>query len=195
MNKTTSYYNSKAHEFFSETKDIEMVELYKPFLKLIPEGGSILDAGCGSGRDVKNFMAMGYQVTAFDASIELCKLASKESGIEVSYSTFEEFKTNQKYDGIWACASLLHLSKHDLKTVFKKYAQYLKPTGIFYCSFKYGEFEGDRNGRVFTDLTEQGLSVILSGSGLEILNNWITSDLRPGRENEKWLNSILRRVN
>ena len=71
----------------------------------------------------------------------------------------------------------------------------LKDNGVLYTSFKYGTFEGERNGRYFTDMTEESLSALLNkATGFFIEEQWITSDARPGREEEKWLNVILRNI-
>jgi len=109
--ETVDWYNTNAENYFNETKNFSMKKEYPPFLEYIPKGGKILDAGCGSGRDTKEFKDMGYKVTAFDASEELAKKASKHTGLNVEATTFEKFKSDDKFDGIWACTSLLHVSK------------------------------------------------------------------------------------
>ncbi|GAB7220281.1 class I SAM-dependent methyltransferase [Vibrio comitans] len=193
MNSTTQYYNQNAKQFFDSTIDVEMQSLYEKFLPLIPKSGRILDAGCGSGRDSKAFLDKGFQVDAFDASAELTKLATELTGLEVTQSTFLEFESEPAtYDGIWACASLLHVSNDDLAPTFAHLSSYLKPTGVMYCSFKLGELELERNGRFFRDLTLEQLKKTLEETkALSVKEWWETSDLRPGRENEKWLNAVL----
>ncbi len=188
---TSEYYNKHAQNFFSETRLLNLEELYKPFLMLIPKGGSILDAGCGSGRDIKYFSRNGYDVSAFDSSSELCRLAFELTGQSVANSSFVDFHFNKSFDGIWACASLLHLPKKEMPDVFKRFHDALSPDGVVYCSFKYGSFEGDRNGRYFSDLTNESLANVIEGTLLKIERYWITNDLRQGREEEKWLNAIL----
>jgi SAM-dependent methyltransferase len=156
----------------------------------VAPGGRILDAGCGSGRDSLAFLKEGYQVDAFDASEEICRLASRILGFPVECKRFEDLTGVSIYDGIWACASLLHLPKHELPPIFFKLATALKADGYLYASFKYGSFDGERNGRYFSDLTETGLSVAISASSLKITEQWLTEDVRPGRS-ETWLNTIL----
>ena len=69
------------------------------------------------------------------------------------------------------------------------------PSGIFYTSFKYGNFEGVRNDRYFTDMTESSFAELINEvTGFEIIEEWITSDVRPDREEEKWLNVILKKI-
>ncbi|GAM70480.1 tellurite resistance protein-related protein [Vibrio sp. JCM 19236] len=196
MNSTTQYYNQNAQKFFDSTIEVEMESLYQKFLPLIPKGGKILDAGCGSGRDSKAFLDKGFQVEALDASEELVKLATKLTGIPVAHSTFLNYQADKdSFDGIWACASLLHVPSNELDKTFSHLSQFLKSQGYFYCSFKLGEAELDRNGRFFRDLTLEKLKEILTSSdSLEVDTWWETSDLRPGRENEKWLNAVLKRT-
>ena len=112
---TLDYYNKNSEEYFNSTLNVDMTNTYKEFLKLVPEGGKILDLGCGSGRDSMNFMKLGYEVTAVDGSKELAKKASVLLGKEVIVNTFEELELKEKFHGIWACASLLHIKREDLK--------------------------------------------------------------------------------
>ena len=152
-----------------------------------------MDWGCGSGRDTKAFLAAGYSVVATDASPEHCRLASKATGIVVRNEDFSDLKERDFFDGIWACASLLHVQKDRLPSVFSLAAGALKDGGVCYASFKYGDFEGVRNGRFFTDLTESSLQEILqSVPALSLQECWITGDVREGRADEKWLNTILK---
>lgn len=160
----------------------------------LPAGAYILDFGCGSGRDTKYFLEKGFQVDAIDGSEELCKIARDYTGIKVKQMLFEELHDVDKYDGIWACSSILHLSKPALTGVLKKMAAALKDNGVVYTSFKHGSFEGERNGRYFTDSTIGDFEKYLHGiPELQIEDYWITGDVRPGRDEEKWLNLILRK--
>lgn len=198
MDNTLSYYNSHADKFYETTVNVAFATMYKPFLsklKGVKENPFILDFGCGSGRDTKYFLEHGYQVEAIDGSIELCRLASRYTGIDVKNMLFQELSEVKKYDGIWACSSILHLPQDELADVMRKMAAALKGEGIIYSSFKYGSFAGERNGRYFTDMTEETFADFISGiKELEVVEQWTTSDARPGREREKWLNIILRKV-
>ena len=194
MTATIEYYNQNAEQYAGDTIDVEFAATQNQFLRLLPKGAAILDFGCGSGRDTKLFLERGYYVDALDGSIELCKIASRNTGIEVRQCLFEEFEAEEAYDGIWACSSILHLPKRDLKTVIEKLLRALKPGGYIYTSFKYGEFEGVRNGRYFTHFTEDTFQVFIKKvEDLEIVDLWISEDVRPGRHDEKWLNLILRK--
>lgn len=153
-----------------------------------------MDYGCGSGRDIKYFLEQGCKVTAIDGSQELCKLASEYTGIPVKHMLFQDLDEKEVYDGIWACSSILHVPANELRDIIKKMANALRAHGIIYTSFKYGTFEGERNGRYFTDMTEETFAKLIQDMDeLEIEEQWITSDVRPGRGEEKWLNLILRK--
>lgn len=194
MDKTIDYYNQNVDSFFDTTVNADIKEVRDRFINSIPEKGTILDFGCGSGRDTKAFLDLGYIVYAIDGSEELCKKASEYTGIEVKHSYFEDLNDVEKYDGIWACSSILHLPKSELKTVLIKMKNALKTNGVIYTSFKYGDFEGEKNGRFFTYFSKESFeSFIKDVEGIEIEEAWTTSDVRPGRGEEKWLNLILRK--
>ena len=194
MDYTIDYYNQNAKNFIENTQNVDMHLAQDKFLQLLDSQSSILDFGCGSGRDTKYFLEKGYHVTATDGSAELCKLASAFTGIEVKEMLFQELDDINKYDGIWACSSILHLPKKELFPVLRKMCIALKSAGVIYSSFKYGDFEGERNGRYFTDFTEDTFRDFIKDiPELTIEDHWITSDVRPGRGNETWLNLIIRK--
>ena len=187
-----NYYDENAQEFFDGTVDADMSSHHDKFLKLLPENGCILDAGCGSGRDAKLFKDSGYIVTAIDGSVEMCRLASEFSGIEVKHMQFQEIDFADEFDGIWASASLLHVPSDELDSVLMKLRNSLKENGILYASFKYGDFEGERNGRYFNDLTESTAIKIFEKNEFKVIETWITHDARPSREDERWTNILLK---
>ena len=193
-NNTIGYYDNHADEFYKNTVNVEFTTMQERFLIKLQRGSYILDFGCGSGRDTKYFLEHGYSVDAIDGSEELCKLASEYTGIKVENMFFQELSEVGKYDGIWACSSILHLPIDDLAEVMRKMVIALKKNGIVYTSFKYGTFTGERNRRYFTDMTEELFAEFLSEiDGLEVEEQWTTLDVRPGRGEEKWLNLILRK--
>ncbi|MBO5088710.1 MAG: class I SAM-dependent methyltransferase [Lachnospiraceae bacterium] len=164
------------------------------FLDYIPVGGKILDFGCGSGRDAKYFLSKGYNVDAIDGSVELCKIASDYTGIAVKQMLFEELDAVEEYDGIWACASILHVTKEQLPDIIRKIATATKKNGAVYLSFKYGDFEGVKNGRYFTYLTEESFEDIVHNIPTLMIDKiWITTDVRAGRGDGQWLNLILKK--
>lgn len=110
---TLDYYNKKASEFVSGTVEEQFNEMQDTFLAYVPTGGKILDFSCGSGRDTKYFLSRGYVVEATDGSEELCNIASEYTGIPVKRMLFHELNSVEEYDGIWACASILHVTKQE----------------------------------------------------------------------------------
>ena len=194
MDKTLNYYNENAQSFASGTVSVEFTEMQDRFLEKLDPGAYILDFGCGAGRDTKYFLSQGYRVDAIDGSEQLCRIASDHTGIKVRQILFQELEANEKYDGIWACASILHLPKKELKEVLKKMLTALKTDGWIYTSFKYGEYEGNRNGRYFTDFTTDTFKDFMHDMlSLKIEEQWITGDVRQGRGEEKWLNLLLQK--
>lgn len=194
INKTLDYYNKNAESFIQGTVSADLKNIQDKFLNEL-SGNKILDFGCGSGRDTKCFIEAGYDVEAIDGSLELCKSASAYTGIQVKHMLFQDLDKQNYYDGIWACSSILHLPKFELKGVLSKMSKALKDDGIIYTSFKYGGFEGERNGRFFTDFTlDVFKDFIHDVDTLTIKEYWITTDVRPGREEEKWLNLLLQKT-
>ena len=194
-NSTLRYYADHTYTFIQATIDADMSESRDRFLAYLSAGAHILDFGCGSGRDAKAFLKIGYQVDAVDESEGLCRLAKEITGIPVRQMLFQELDAKDLYDGIWACVSILHLSKKELQDVVYRITAALKPGGIFYTSFKYGNFEGIRGSRYFTDFTEESLTEFWSEfHALKITELWITQDVRPGREEERWINLLAKRV-
>lgn len=194
IDTTVDYYNKNAESFLNNTVAVNFSETQIIFLSKLPAPSHILDFGCGSGRDTKYFLEQGCRVTATDGSIELCKAAGKYTGIPVKHMLFQELNEINIYDGIWACSSILHLPLPELENVLHRMAAALKEKGIIYTSFKYGTYEGERNGRYFTDMTEEKFSDLMQNiKELDIEEEWVTFDVRPGRGDEKWLNIILRK--
>ena len=194
IDKTLKYYNKNAQSFASGTVSVKFTEVQDKFLEKLNLDAYILDFGCGAGRDTKYFLSRGYQIDAIDGSEQLCRIASKYTGIKVRQMLFQELDEKEKYDGIWACASILHLPKKQLREVLKNMYAALKSKGWIYTSFKYGKFEGERNGRYFTDFTTDTFKEFIHDMhGLKIEEHWITGDVRPGRGEEKWLNLLLQK--
>ena len=193
-NQTLQYYDENAEQFVRDTVDVNFTEMQDYFLSKLNKTAYILDFGCGSGRDTKYFLEHGFSVDAIDGSKEMCKRASEITGIMVKHMLFDELAEHNKYDAIWACSSILHLPYSELIVVLRKMLVALKDEGLIYTSFKYGTFEGVRNGRYFTDFDEKKLDQLQNDVPLfSIDENWITTDVRPGRDEEKWMNLILKK--
>ena len=194
MNDTLSYYNQNADSFIKGTRDADMSEQYHRFLKHLSPGDHILDLGCGSGRDSAYFSSLGFAVTAADGSEELCKRVKENYGMDALCIKFEELSFVAAFDGIWACASLLHVKKADMPGVLTSVSNGLKPGGVLYASFKYGSEERICNGRFFNDYTQKDLDTLLTAENqLSLLEYWITEDVRPERSGERWLNFVAKK--
>jgi len=192
-NKTIEYYNSHAAEFVTGTENADMGECRSRFLSYLEPGQKILDAGCGSGRDIIAFINAGFVVDGFDASSELCRIASEKTGIPVRQMRFEDLEGEEEYDAVWACASLLHIAREDLPGVLLRMYRLLKPGGKCYTSFKYGSGERTKEGRYFRDLEENEGRALMEDAGFTVVELFITGDVRPDRKNEKWINIIMKK--
>ncbi|MBO5050507.1 MAG: class I SAM-dependent methyltransferase [Oscillospiraceae bacterium] len=193
-NQTLQYYNENAQSFIANTLSADMSAQYDFFLPLLPEGGSILDLGCGSGRDSLFFKKQGYRITAVDGSPALCDYASSLLGQPVECLKFNELNYRAQFDGVWACASLLHLPLPELTKVIERIAISLKPGGILYASFKYGTGSHfDDKGRYYCNFTEDSArSLFYNNKHLKIINVVVTEDVRKDIT-QKWLNIIVKK--
>ncbi len=168
-----------------------MSPFYKTFLEFVPLRGRILDAGCGSGRDAKWFSNQGYEVEAFDSSLEMTRMASGLLGKDVQHSSFETFAFDRPFDGVWASASLLHVGDGDLERALVRLRDAICRGGVLYASFKEGVATKEEDGRTFYLQSRETLGSIFVGAGLSIQRVWETKDVRKGRD-DCWLNVIAR---
>ena len=195
MDNTLNYYAKNTEEFIASTLEADMSKTQEKFLSLLPKGAHILDLGCGSGRDSLCFLQQGFQVTAVDGSEELAKFAGELIGQGVVVADFKDLVLPKaSFDAIWASASLLHVHSEALPGILAKVIDLAKPGAIFYMSFKYGAYEGERTGRYYTDLNEERFAEFLlkSGRSLEIIEQWVAKDVRPDKP-ELWLNTFARK--
>jgi len=192
---TKMYYQKNAKEFYLNTVNLNMTDLYQPFLELVKEGGHILDAGCGSGRDSLYFLEHGYEITAFDFCEELVRLAAGLINKDVLNLRFQEINFQEQFDGIWACASLLHVGRKEIDKALQRLTSALNDGGVLYASFKYGDKEEMRNGRLFNYYDEQSSEeLLLRHPQLRLIRRWQTVDVRPDRADDKWINLLLQKV-
>lgn len=190
-NSTNDYYNQNAEKYAQSTFNLDMKTAYDKFLSNIPKEGHILDVGCGSGRDSLYFLNQGYKLTAIDSSEELAKIASSNINQKVNVLPIQDLKEKNVYDGVWCMASLLHLNKGDLKRALKNIDEALKPSGVFFASFKIGEGESlDNNGRFFSYTNAQEFKKI--ADELNIFKNirFTQSGDGLGRNDTVWLNVV-----
>ena len=188
---TLNYYNKYAEQYAAQTFSVDVSDLYTDFEACLNPGARILDLGCGSGRDSKHFILQGYDVTPVDGSAEMCRMASDYLGIPVKCMRFSELKYKKEFDGIWACASLLHVPKDNIQDAMAKMKRALKPDGVLYASFKYGDGEENIGGRHFSYYSEYDLDWI---SDMGFIEYWISEDVRPGHAGEKWLNTLWQKI-
>lgn len=191
---SVEFYNKNADEFYKGTVEADMSETYERFQEYLKKDSHILDLGCGSGRDSRYFIDNGYRVTSADYSLEMVKRASELTKQQVLHLDMTEMDFKEEFDAIWACASVLHIPMKMIPKVLTNCHTALKDNGILYLSFKYGKGEIQRKGRHFSNFTENSFSQLLKD--LELFNVekfWKTSDVRPGRKNEFWLNVVLKK--
>jgi SAM-dependent methyltransferase len=193
MCATLDYYEQHAARFAADTLDVDMSALHERFLAGLPPLARILDAGCGSGRDSRAFLQRGHRVHAIDASPALARIATANIGQQVEVLHIEDLDAKACYEGIWACASLLHLPEAAMPDALRRLWTALKPGGVLYVSFKYGDREYAEAGRHFTDATEPRLrDWCRELKDLQAIECWLTEDQRPGRS-QTWLNALLHR--
>ena len=205
MNSTIFYYQTHAAEYCAATIDADMSYSRDIFTGFLKPGMHILDAGCGSGRDSLAFLKAGYQVTAMDASLRMCEETEKllhsyvsENRLNFSNScsynvlcrTFEEMDFRNEFDGIWACASLLHVDRKGIDGVIKRLHESLKREGILYASFKYGSGERRVGDRLFNDYDADGVKELMERNGFQVKKIYLTGDVRKERAGEQWVNVI-----
>lgn len=193
---TLDYYETYAKDFFSQTINVDMQNVYQPFLENLPSGKqTILDVGCGSGRDSIFFSNQGFVVTAIDGSQNLIDLAKQtDTRIDWQCLTFDEIANQNwqsQFTGIWACASLLHVPFDDLPKILNDLLSCLKPNGVLYASFKYGDSERKKGSRFFCDINEERWQLIENQlNNAKPLKFWQTIDNRKNLQ-DIWFNLIL----
>lgn len=185
---TKNYYSSNAIEYIDSTISVDMSEHYEKFLKYLPTKGKILDVGFGSARDMLYFNSLGYDTFGIDNVPEFVERA-KAQGLKVDKIDFNEMKFQKEFDGIWACASLLH--SPTLELAIANVSNALKDDGIAYISMKEGKGTNNDNGRFFRYVTDTELTEICKNTGLEILEIYKTSDKL--KRNTIWINAIFRK--
>lgn len=198
---TLDYYQRNAKDFFSQTINVDMQNVYQPFLEYLPKPHlsnqqKILDVGCGSGRDSVFFANQGFEVVAIDGSKSLIELAQQtDTRIDWQCLRFDEIAKQSwqnQFTGIWACASLLHMPFDDLPKILNDLIRCLKSDGILYASFKYGDSEREKDGRFFCDINEQPWQLIEEQlDSAKALKLWQTVDNRMDKR-DIWWNVLLK---
>lgn len=194
MNTTIEYFDQNAERCFADAFTITERTNQDHFLSYIRPGGTILDYGCGSGRDAAYFRARGFEVVPTDGSREMCRLASEYLGMPVRVLEFNELDDEDCFDGVYASASVMHLEYERLLEAFPKMARALHEGGILYVSFKYGETDGYLGKRYYTNMTEDRLARTLERfPQLAVVEQGIFGNEHPGQPDFRWLYAYLRR--
>lgn len=192
---TLDWYKENLNVFIDRTSQTDMSQLYNVFMFHVVPGGRIMDLGCGAGKASLYFIEHGFDVLPVDGCKEMCDAATIRTGRKARNLLFDELDYENEFDGIWACASLLHVPKAEMAQVLTLVKNALKDGGIFYASYKYGDTERVRNGRLFSDYTENTMKSLISEVGrFEIMDLWLTGDARPDRAAEYWVNILCRKV-
>lgn len=191
---SVDYYNKYANLYFDSTVNLDLSEILNSFLEYLEPGDTVLDLGCGSGRDSKIMLEKELEVTLLDASEELCALADIYTGIEPLCMDYQDIDFHEVFQGIWACSSLLHARKDEMPGILNRILKALKPGGVFYMSVKKGDFEGFRHERYFADYSmEEMRQIFYKIPGFEVISIWETDDVRATRDKERWVNVLARK--
>ena len=188
---TDQYYLDNATDYANRTIDADMSLLHNQFLARLPIGGKILDAGCGAGRDLKIFIDRGYQACGIDASKSLVEIAKQYSGANCTVGRIEEIANIREFDGIWACASLLHLPKADIVSVLCRFQKALVPGGTFFASVQEGGGEQIApDGRFFAHYQLQEFVNAVEAASFTVCRAWLSKDTLCRSNANSWINIL-----
>ena len=193
MTETLDWYNANADAFADGAHAVDLSALRGAFTAELAPGAHVLDLGSGSGRDALAFEAAGFSVTALEPSEALARKVAAVIRGEVLRMPVGALDVDARFDGVWACASLLHVPRSETPDALARVLRSLVPGGVFYASYKRGEAERWEAGRFFNDQTAESLDALLVGAGFERLRLWETRDARPDRADTFWVNALARR--
>lgn len=171
--KTLAFYDANAAAYADGMAPDDATHAHLgAFMRRLPPGGHVLDLGCGAGHYSRLFRDAGFHLTLVDGSAGLAAETEARTGLPVRVQLFQDFCDPPTYDGIWACASLLHVPEAELPDVFARVAKSLKPGGHLYCSFKETAGLVDRHGRYYAAMNADRLAGLLAQNGLERLDEF-----------------------
>lgn len=190
-NSTIEFYDRHAAEYFERTVSADLSVLYERFLQHISPGGAILDVGAGSGRDMKALRERGFQVLGIDGSEQLAARATAFSGANCLAVRFDQLKFTSRFDGVWACASLLHVPKQQLARILRRLYMSLKRDGVLFISVRRGAGESTADdGRFFAYYDTDEVRRLVSGAAFRINDLWTSADQLANRSSLEWINVI-----
>lgn len=196
--RTLSYYNEQASAYYQQTYAVSLDDIYSQFIdKLTSElDQTVLDVGCGSGRDSVYFASLGFTVTAVDGSAKLLNLAKEDcehdiDWLQLSFKEIAKQNWVNYFTGIWACASLLHVSFNELPSVLNILVAALKTGGVIYLSFKHGDSERLDGDRFFCDMNDSRIEQVLTKvPSVTLVKTWQSYDKRYDNSTI-WFNVII----
>ena len=175
--ETLQFYRSNAQSYADWAKAPST--RLRGFLALLPPGGSILELGCGAGNHSAVMLDAGFAVHATDGSPEMAEIASRRLGRPVEAMLFHELDAHEAYDGVWASACLLHVPRDELAGILGRIRRALKPSGVFYASFKVGDGDGrDNLGRYYNYPSPEWLQATYAAAGEWISVSSGTSEIK-----------------
>jgi len=193
---TLKHYNQHAEDFWQGTKDHDVSQNIEALLKYI-EGAppfTILDFGCGPGRDLKTFTARGHVAIGLEGSARLAEMARAYSNCEVWEQDFLKLDLPaDRFDGVFANAALFHVPSQELPRVLRELRATLKPDGVLFSSNPRGEneegWQGHRYG-AYHDL--ETWRRYLTDAGFVELTHYYRPTGLP-REQQPWVASVWRK--
>jgi SAM-dependent methyltransferase len=189
---TQRYYNDNGLAYAERTLQADMSDAYRRFLRQIPPGSRVLDVGCGAGRDLLAFSNRGYQVTGIDSSSTMVGIAIETSGAPCHVVAVEDMQFRKQFEGAWACASLLHISKCRFGAALAKIHTALIDGGAMFVSMQEGNGEKTApDERFFAYYSIDELKKAIATAGFDILESWASTDSL-GRSSQQWINVIAR---
>ncbi len=195
VDAVVAYYDRKGHDYIKETEPLDMREEVERFARHLPTSARVLDVGAGAGRDSKTLLDKGFKVVALEPSKVFAEHLRSIMGLAVSEMKAQDVEEVETFDGIWACASLLHFDEKKLPKVMQRLCRALRPNGIFYMSFKNGD--GVRlpakDGILFHDMTSDRLSKLATDNGLKVIEMWSNASKLQGTNEAQWNNIVARK--
>jgi SAM-dependent methyltransferase len=174
---TLAFYAKEASAYALRSDSLGPSKSLTRLMAALPKGAAVLDLGCGTGRDTQSMIEAGFDVTAIDGSPEMAREAEKRTGRAVRALLFEDLDYVERFDGVWANASLLHVPRSGFTHVLSLIRRALKPDGMLFASFKSGGEEGrDTLGRYYNYLNADELTAALHASGA-----WTAIAIEEGR--------------